>query len=377
MDYDLSQEQELIKKTAREFLSKECNSEFVREMEKDPRGISAELWEKMAGLGWLGVLFPDEYGGFGGNFIDLTTLLIEMGYVCMPGPFFSNVVLAGSAIMEAGSKNQKNEILKGISDGRLFVTLALSDDAAVCTPERITVTADKDNEDFLINGTSVIVPDAHLADKIICAARTNGKTNKADGISLFLVDSKLEGLKVAPLDTFAGDKLSGVTFDNIRVSKDNIIGGLEKGWPTVRKIVQLAAVAKCAEMVGSGRRALEMAVENSKIREQFGQKVGSFQAVQHHCANILTCLDTSRLMTYQAAWRISEGLPYEREAAMAKAWVSDSCRTLVALAHQVMGGIGFMEETDLQLYFRRIKAGGIYYGNSDFYRDVVAQELGM
>jgi len=377
MDYDLTQEQELIKKTAHEFLSKECDSEFVREMEKSAWGITTELWEKMSELGWLGVLFPDEYGGLGGNFIDLAVLLSEMGYVCMPGPFFSTVVLGGTTIMEAANENQKKELLKKIADGRIFVTFALTDVSADYTPDKITASAQDDNGDFLVNGTKLFVPDAHLAGKIICAARTKDSENKADGISLFLVDARSEGLKIAPLVTFAGDKLSEVTFDNVRVSKGDILGERDNGWPVVKKVIQKAAIAKCAEMVGSGQRALEMAVENSKIREQFDQKVGSFQAVQHHCANILTHLDTSKLMTHQAAWRISEGLPCEREVAMAKAWVSDSCRNLVALSHQVMGGIGFMEETDLQLYFRRIKACGIYYGNSDFYRDIVAEELGM
>jgi len=377
MDYDLSQEQELIKKTAREFLSKECDSEFVREMEKDAKGITLELWGKMSELGWLGVFFPDEYGGFGGNFVDLVVLLIEMGHVCMPGPFFSTVLLSGTAIMEAANENQKKELLKKIADGQLFATLALTDASAAYTPDKITVGAEKDNGDFLINGTNLFVPDAHLAEKLICVARTNENKNKADGISLFIADAKSDGLHIAPLVTFAGDKLSEVTFKNVRVSRDDILGELDKGWPVVKTVIQKAAIAKCAEMVGYGQRALDMAVENSKIREQFDQKVGSFQAVQHHCANILTYLETSKLMTYQAAWRISEGLPYEKEVAMAKAWVSDSCRSLVALAHQVMGGIGFMEETDLQLYFRRIKACGVYYGNSDFYRDVVAEDLGM
>ena len=295
----------------------------------------------------------------------------------MPGPFFSTVVLGGITITEAANEKQKKELLTGIANGNMFITLALNEESAGYSPDRIAVKAEKENDDFLINGTKLFVPDAHLADKIICVVRTKESENREDGITLFLVDGKSKGLDIAPLDTFAGDKLSEVIFKNVRVSKDDILGEPGNGWSVLKKVIRMAAVAKCAEMVGGGQRALEMAVENSKVREQFGQKVGSFQAVQHHCANIVTYLDTSRLMTFQAACKISEGLPYEREVSMTKAWVSDSCRSLVALAHQVMGGIGFMEETDLQLYFRRIKAGGVYYGDSDFYRDLVAEELGM
>jgi alkylation response protein AidB-like acyl-CoA dehydrogenase len=199
-----------------------------------------------------------------------------------------------------------------------------------------------------------------------------------------VVDAKQPGVGIEPLITMAADRQSEVTFDNVAVSKDNLLGRPDQGWPVLKKVLQMAAVAKCAEMIGGAQCAMDMAIPYVKGREQFGRPVGAFQAVHHHCANMLTYADTLKLMTYQAAWRISAGLPFEKEASMCKAWCSDckawgsdSYRKLVALAHQVIGGMGFMEEYDLQLYFKHAKAAEQILGDADFHREWVAQEMGM
>lgn len=377
MDYDFNEEQELLRNAAKGFLSKECKPLFVREMEEDPKGITDELWQKMADLGWMGLMFPEQCGGVGGSYLDLIVLLTEMGYSCLPGPFFSTVVLGGTTIMESENEEMKQKLLPEIAEGKMFVTLALTETTAGYSPDMISVKAEKDGNDFIINGTKLFVLDAHIANQIICVARTKEGEKKEDGITLFLVDANSKGMEVTPLKTFAGDKMSEVVFSNVSVSKANILGEIDKGWSIINKVLQKASIGKCAEMVGGGERALELVLEQATEREQFGKKIGSFQAVQHHCANIVTYLDTSRLMTRQAAWRISEGLPCERETSMAKAWVSDSCRSLIALSHQSVGGTGFMEEHDLQLYFRRTKAAGVYFGDADYHREIVADVIGL
>ena len=377
MDYNINEDQKLIKDSAHSFLANEFDSMFVREMEKDDMGFTPELWNKMSELGWMGVIFPEEYGGIEGSFLDLVILMMEMGYACLPGPFFSTVVLGAVAIMNAGNEEQKQALLPEIIEGKTFITLALNEENSVYSPNYISVKAEKNGDSFIINGTKLFVPDAHVADHIICVTRTKESENREDGITLFLLNSKTEGIEITPLTTFAGDKQSEIIFNNVKVSKDNILGELDNGWPVVKKVIQLAAVAKCAEMVGGGQRALELTLGNANEREQFGQKIGSFQAVQHHCANIKIYLETSRWMTYMSASKITLDLSCDKEISMAKAWVSDSCRSLQALAHQATGGIGFMEEHDLQLYFRRIKAGGVYFGDSDYHREIIAQELGL
>lgn len=371
MDFGLSEGQKMLKQTARDFLAAECPSSLVKELETDDRGYTPELWRKMAQLGWMGLAFPEEYGGSGGSFLDLAVLLEEMGRVCLPGPFFSAVVLGGTTILELGNEKQKQELLPMIAKGELIVTLALTEPGSSYGSSEMTVEAIADGDNYIINGAKLFVPDAHIADYIICAAKT------ATGATLFLVDSESPGISCSLLKTIAGDKQCEVVFNKVKVPQENILGDLGQGWIQLQSILQRAAIAKCTEMVGGAQQVLEMTIDYVKQRVQFGRPIGAFQAVQHHCANMVTDVDTSKFITYKAAWRLSEGLPCNQEAAMAKAWLSDAYRRVTLLGHQCIGGIGFMEDHDLPLYSKRAKGAEIAFGDADFHREVVAQELGL
>jgi alkylation response protein AidB-like acyl-CoA dehydrogenase len=374
MNYDLNEEQNILKQAAHRFLSEECPSEYVREMVEDQKGYIQELWNKMAGMGWMGLMIPEEYEGSGMDFLHLAVLLSEMGYFCLPGPFFSTVVLAGLALMEAGSDEQKRAILPELAAGKRIMTLAWVEESGTYLPEGIKLSAELKKDSYVLSGIKLFVPDAHVADTIICAART-GKGAKA--ISLFLVDAKSAGLSINLLNTMAGDKQCEVIFDKVKVPKDNLLGKPGKGWNALKRVLLMSAVGKCAEMSGGAKRVMEMTVTYVKDREQFGRPVGSFQVIQFYCADMFTFADTIQFMTDQAAWRIGAGLPFEKEASMCKAWVSDSYRRLVAMGHQSIGGMGFMEEFDLQLYFKRAKAAELMFGDADFHRELVAQEMGL
>ena len=372
MDFDLSEEQEMLRKAARDFLTTECPTSLAKEIVKDDKGYSPDLWRKMAELGWMGLIFPEQYGGEGGKFHDLAVLLTEMGRACLPGPFFSTVVLSGMTILEVGNEQQKQELLPAIARGDTIITLALTEPSAKYSIDGISVRATADGDGYIINGTKLFVPDALVADYIICVARTG-----EEGITLFLVDSKSPGLDRSLLQTIAGDKQCAVTFNKVKVPAQNIIGELDQGWLGVEKLLSKAAVAKCAEMIGGTQRVLEMTVDYAKERVQFGRPIGSFQAVQHHCANMVTDVDISRLLTYQAAWKITEGLPHSKDVAAAKAWVSDAYSRVAALGHQVMAGVAFMEDHDMPLYFKRAKAAEVVFGDADFHREVMAKEIGL
>jgi alkylation response protein AidB-like acyl-CoA dehydrogenase len=374
MNYDLNEEQNILKEAAHRFLSEECPSEYVRAMVEDPKGYTQELWNKMANMGWMGLMIPEEYEGSGMDFLHLAVLLTEMGYFCLPGPFFSTVVLAGLALMEAGSDAQKRAILPELAAGKRIMTLAWVEENGTYLPEGIKISAELKKDNYVLSGTKLFVPDAHVADTIICAAKT-GKGAKA--ISLFLVDAKSPGVSINLLSTMAGDKQCEVIFDKVKVPKGNLLGKPGKGWEALKRILLMAAVGKSAEMSGGAQRVMEMTVTYVKDREQFGRPVGSFQAIQFYCADMFTFADTIQFITNQAAWRIGAGLPYEKEASMCKAWVSDSYRKLVALGHQSIGGMGFMEEFDLQLYFKRAKAAELMFGDADLHRELVAQEMGL
>jgi 3-oxocholest-4-en-26-oyl-CoA dehydrogenase beta subunit len=378
MNYDLSSDQKLLKDSAREFFSKEFDTTLFREMVNDDKGYTEEHWKKMAELGWMGLLIPEKYADFEMSFLDMAVLLYEMGYACFPGPFFSTAVLGVITLLEAGSDAQKQKVLPELARGERILTLAWTEASGTYSANGISARADLQNDRYAISGTKLFVPYAHIADTILCAARTEEpQEDSGPGISLFIVDGKSRGLGVEVLNTMAGDKLCEVTLDKVRISRGNLLGECNQGWSVLKEVLLKAAVAKCAEMSGGAQKVLEMVIDHAKKRVQFGQPIGSFQAIQHHCANILTYVDTSKFMTYQAAWRISQGLPFEKEASMCKAWVSDSYRQLVALGHQVMGGIGFMEETDLQLYFKQAKAAEIAFGDADFHRELVADQIGL
>lgn len=372
MNYDLSEEQTIIKDTAHKFLSKECPGEFVRAMVDDQRGYTPELWRGMTELGWMGLLVPEIYGGFEGNFLDLTVVLAEMGYFATPGPFFSTVVLGGLLVLEAANDAQKEEILPGLCSGERIVTLAWMENEGIFTPEGINLSAAPEGDGYVLSGIKIFVPDANVADTMICAARTGkGETD----ISLFVVNTPINGLKINPLITMAGDKQCELVFDKVNLPRSSLLGELNRGWTLLKKMQLMASVAKCAEMMGGARMVMDLVIPWTKERIQFGRPIGSFQAVQHHCVNMLTYLDTLTFMTYEAAWLISAKKSFEKEASMCKAWVSDSHRKLVALAHQVLGGLGFMEEHALGLYFKRAKAAELFFGDADFHRELVAQEM--
>lgn len=377
MDLGLSEEQEMLKTSARDFLQKECPKKLVKQLDESDEGYSPELWRKMAQLGWLGLLFPEEYGGSGGSFLDLVVLLEEMGYNILPGPFFSTVVLGGSPILAAGNEEQKKELLPNIANGEAILTLALSEPSVRYDAAAVKATADARNGEYVINGTKLFVPDANVADFLLVVARTRETANPESGITVFLVDAKSPGLRTTLLKTLARDKQCEVVFEDVSVPKENILGELDRGWPTVQDILQKATVAKCAEMVGGAQAALDMAVAYAKERVQFNRPIGSFQAIQHYCANMVSDVDGSRFVTYKAAWKVSEGLPATMDVAVAKAWTSGAYGRVTLLAHQIFGAIGFTMDHDLHLYYRRAKASEMMFGDGAYHRAIVARELGL
>jgi len=375
MDLGFSEQQEMLRKMARDFLTAQCPKRLVRDMEDDGVGYPQELWQKMAELGWHGLAFPENYGGGGGTFLDLMVLLEEMGRACLPGPFFSTAVLGGLSILDLGDEEQKREFLPQIARGTVIMTLALQEADAKYAPSSINTSAvpNRQGYSYTINGSKLFVPYAHLSDWMLCVARTrNGGTSLEKSIHLFLVNTKSLGVSYDLLTTIANDRQCEVRFHNVIVPKQYV---LRSGWNGVAQILQKAAVAKCIEMVGQAQQVLEMSVEYAKTRIQFGRPIGSFQAIQHHCANMAVDVESARLMAYRAAWQISEGVPCAREASAAKVWVNEACKRVMALGHQIHGAIGFTWDHDMQLFSRRAVTGRTSFGDSDFHRDQVGLAL--
>jgi len=377
MDFTLSEEQEMLRKSARDFLTDKCPKSYVRQMAADEKGYSLVLWQEMAELGWLGLAIPDLYGGFGMEFIDLAVLLEEMGRACLPGPFFATVVLAALTILENGSDKQKAAYLPQIAAGKMIMTMALNEADGLYEPGSIATSAFAERDDYIINGTKLFVPYAHVADYMLCAARTGNQNDNNKDITVFIVPAKAQGIKCTPLQTMSGDKLCAVTFDNVTVAKDSVLGGVGEGWAVVEKTMERAAAAICCDTVGVLQRVLEMTLDYTKERKQFGKPIGAFQVIQQYMADMVTYVDGLRFVSYQAAWRISEGLPAMRETAIAKAWSAESYEGCITKAHQIFGAVGVTGDHDLHFYTTRGKAAQLSYGDADFWREKVAEKMGL
>ncbi len=377
MDLAFSEEQEMLKKMARDFLTDKFPKTAVKEIEESELGYSPEIWKEMAELGWMGLVFPEKYGGAEMTFLDLAMLLEEMGRACLPGPYFSTVVLGGLPILDAGSEEQKREYLPKIAGGEAIFTLALTESSARYDAAAIKFSATADKDAYFLNGTKLFVPDANVADYMLVVARTSSGAEPEDGISIFIVDTKSPGISCTVLKTIANDKLCEVVFNQVSVPKENVLGQLDEGWSEVKKIIERAAVGKCCEMVGCIQQALDMTVDYAKERKQYDRPIGSFQVIQHYCADMITDVEGTRLSAYQTAWLVSEGLHCTQEVAIAKAWAGEACQRVMALAHQIHGAIGVTIDHDLQYYTRRAKAAEVTFGDAGFYREVVAQEMGL
>ncbi|MEO6197039.1 MAG: acyl-CoA dehydrogenase family protein [Dehalococcoidia bacterium] len=376
MDLGLDEQQEMLKNFARDFLEKECPESVVREMEEDEKGYSPELWKKMAEQGWMGLIIPEQYGGTGMTLCELTVLLEEFGRALVPGPFFSTVVLGATPIMEAGTEEQKQQFLPKVANGEVILTLALTEPSAKWSADGVTLEAKKDGSDYVLNGTKLFVPDAHVSDYMVVVARTGGSGE--DGITLLIVDSKSPGIKFDVLKTIAADKQCEVTFENVKVPAANLLGAEGKGWPIIEKTEKVATVAACAYLVGLSQMDFDITLNYAKERVQFGRPIGSFQAIQHKLADAVIDVDGSRFITYKAAWSMTEGEPdADLMVSMAKAWASDASRRVVAHGQQIHGGIGFTKEYKIQLYFRRQKWQELMWGDADHHREKVAQLMGV
>ena len=377
MEFSFTQDQKLIRDAVRDLLNKECPSDLVREMEQDEKGYPPELWHKIAELGWLGLIYPEKYGGSDGNFMELTVFLEEMGRYLAPIPFLPTVILGGMSILYGGTELQKQEFLPKIANGELVLSMAFTEPEPIYDAAGINLQAIQEGKHFLIEGTKIFVPYAHMADYMICATRTKTSKKKENGITLFLVDGKDPKLSLTSLETIARDKQYEVVFDRVEVTNRSIIGKSNKGWEVLKKVFEQAAIAQCALMVGGAERVLEMTVAYAKNRVQFGRPIGSFQAIQHRCANMVTDLDGAKFATYEAAWKFDQGIQCTFEVSVAKAWVSQAYRRICANGHQIFGGLGLIKDQDMELYTRRAKAAEFFLGDTQFHREIIAKELGL
>jgi alkylation response protein AidB-like acyl-CoA dehydrogenase len=377
MDIGFTEEQELLRTSARRFLENECPTAFVRQRMAEPAAATDDFWQKLAQQGWFGILYPEEAGGSGLGLVDMTVLMEEMGRAVMPGPFFSTVLLGGAAILEAGSAAHRQEWLPRIAAGSAKVSLAWTEPSARWDAAGIVASGRETTGGFVLSGTKLFVPDAHVSDALVVAVRTRDGSAMEDGVSLFLVPKGTAGVAVTLLPTIDETrKLCEVRLDNVAVPAAALLGEKHAGWPALARVIDRATVALCAEMCGGAQRVLDMTTDYAKIRIAFGKPIGSYQGVKHRAADMLVDVENAKSLTYYAAWATDGGLAEAPLAvSMAKAYASDAYRKVAGAGIQLHGGIGFTWEHDLQLYFKRAKASEVAFGDATWHRERVARLL--
>ena len=374
MDTTLTEEETMVRESARRFLEANCPTSLVREMEKDPTGYPPALWRQAVDLGWCGMCLPEAYGGAELPLVYLGLVLEEVGRAIAPLPLLSTSI-AALAIADAGSDAIKSAVLPGVAAGETLLSWAVSEHDPRFRLASIKMSAREDGDSFVLNGAKMFIENFGSSKHCLVAVRTAPATAAGDGLSLLLVDTDDVSIAETPLVTLAKDKMSAVAFDNVRVPKANLVGALNGAGPAIERMLERGAALLCAQMLGATRKDMEMAVEWAKYRKAFGQPIGAFQSIQHMCADMLIWIDGGGLLTYEALWRMDQGLPATVESSQAKAFCNEKCEAVVRQCQIIHGGIGFMMEFDLQLWYRRVCAWTMRLGTAYEHRAKIAHAL--
>ncbi|MCP4579088.1 MAG: acyl-CoA/acyl-ACP dehydrogenase [Deltaproteobacteria bacterium] len=370
MDLNLTIEQKLIKEEAAKFLKKECPYSRVKEIEESAAGYSPELWKKMAELGWLGLAFPENYGGDGGQFFELILLQEEMGKAVLPAPFFSTVVQCGSIILTGGSEEQKRELLPEIAGGNLILSLAQYEENGSYHLSDLDMQVERNGDRFVLNGTKMFVSDANIADKLIVVVKTGHNE-----YSLLLVDARDPGISVTKMPTIAMDNTCEVIFDNVKTSTENLIGEAGTAIPILDEVNARASILKVAEMVGASKACIDMTADYAKQREQYGKPIGGFQIIQHYMANMLLEYDTCYNYLYRTGCMVDAGEDFHRDSSALKACVNQAYKFISERAIQIHGGIGTTREADVGLFYRKAKSSEFACGDTELHYEKVFESL--
>jgi alkylation response protein AidB-like acyl-CoA dehydrogenase len=371
VDLALTPSQQLLVSAARAFLDKRCPLSVGPGLALDARSFRRDLWQEIGSLGWTGLLVPEALGGSAGSLLDVMLLVEEMGWACFPGPFIPSAVVSTSILLEAaadGRGGRAERLLAELARGDALAAPAILEESAALEPGAIEMRAEGAGH---VTGRKLFVPDAHVASALIAVTRTG------DGLSALLIEPGRRGVRIDPMPAMAGEELFAVTFDRVETSGADVLGPAGRGWDMLLPALRRGALARCAEMVGSAQRILELAVEHARVRVQSGRPIGAFQAIQHACADLFRDVEGARWIAYQAAWKVEQGPDAGAGVAMAKAHAAEACLRVARRAHQIMGAIGYCEEHPLHLLHKRILAASLDGGDATAHLDTVADAIGL
>jgi alkylation response protein AidB-like acyl-CoA dehydrogenase len=379
MHFAFDEAQQELREQARAFLAEHAGPEAVRRAMASESGFDPGLWKQLsAELGWTALLVPEEHGGLGLGHVELAALLEVTGEALLCAPFFSTVCLGAQALLVAGSEAQRAEFLPAIAEGRALATLAAGEANGRFGAEGIEAVARRSGGDYVLSGSKRYVLDGHCADLLVVAVRREGTAGE-QGVSLFLVPSRAVGLERRALPTLDQTRrLAEVTLRDVRVPASALLGEEEQGAAALARIHDLAAIALAAEQVGGAQRCLDLAVAYAKERIQFGRPIGSFQAIQHKCADRMVDVEAARSGAYYAACVAAEGgAELAAAASLAKSTASEAYFATAAECLQIHGGVGFTWEYDVHLHLKRARGGESLLGDPAWHRERVARHLGL
>ncbi len=378
MSLILTEEQEMLQDAASGFLTENAPVSAFREIRdsKNPDGFSRELWKEMAAMGWAGIIVDEQYGGSEFGYVGAGVLAEQMGRNLTASPFFSTSVLGATAVQRYGTAEQKDQHLGSICDGSSLFALAV-DEGPRHRPEHIEFSAPQSGNGYILSGSKTFVADGHVADKLIIAARTSGEANDPSGITLFLVDASAAEIERTHTPMVDSRNAANVKIDGLEVTGDDILGEVDKGYEALEGILSAGRAILGAEMSGSSQQAFAITTDYLKEREQFGQKIGSFQGLQHRAAHLATEIE----MTKSAVLKSLQLLDDDFESAsatcsMAKAKSGMTAQLSTKEAIQMHGGIGVTDEYDVGLYFKRVHVAQQMFGDAGFHADRLAKRSG-
>lgn len=375
LDLELTESEKMLKRTALDFMRREVPNEIIKTLLETDTGYTEDLWRNIVEMGWPGIIVPEQYSGEEYPLTSAGVLLEALGSGPLPGPYFSSAILGSLIVMEAGTEEQKQEILPAIVEGEKILTLALTEPEYSWEPDAVQTNAANENGDFILNGLKLFTLEAEAATHFIVVARTRNDTDPARGISLFLVDSQSDGLTVRRVPGFLSGRSFEVKLNNVKVPGSALLGEKDVGWGNLQKAITKAIPILCAYKVGGAQAVFEMTLQYSRSRVQFGRPIGRFQFVQDMIIEMVNHLDAARWTTYEALWKLDTQRPAEESVHLAKAVTSTAYWEVCTLAHQVFSGVSYSEEHAVSFHTRTSRHLYNFLGDPSYHRQKLGQLL--
>ena len=375
LDLTLSESEEMLKKTGLDFMRRDAPKEVIQALQETDTGYTEELWRKAVEMGWPGIIIPEQYGGTGNSLTSAGVLFEALGTGPLPGPYFSSGILGSLIILEAGAEEQKQRVLPAIAAGEQIFALALTEPEYSWEPGAVQTTATSKNGDFILDGLKLFTVDAQAATHLIVVARTGKEADPAKGISLFLVDSKSEGVSVRRLPGFLAGRTFEVKLDSVKVARSAMLGDKDEGWQALKQGIAKSIPVLCAYKVGGCQAVFNAALEYSRIRVQFGMAIGRFQRVQDMIIEMVDYADAARWTTYEALWKLDTQRPAAESIHLAKAVSSEAYWEVCTLAHRVFSGISYAKDHPVSFHTRASRSFYNFLGDPSYHRQQLAKLL--